>query len=253
MKRPVAIALLIMVFASSFTATVFPVSISEAVPNPDHMFVGTSNDLSGISLDPAHGTIELTLNVYETLVAFDKEKTESYVGKLASSWSISADGKEYTFVIRQNVRFHNNKTLTTEDVEYTFKRILVTDFQNYAGFFFYDAIFGLTGSRDAQGNIVVTSQQLDSAVTRTSTTVTFHLSRIYPPFLQLLSLPCSSIICKDWCIALGDWPGTWNNWTEYNRTFDMIDQQDMSPPGPHLNAACGTGPFMFDCFQPGGE
>ncbi len=41
---------------------------------------------------------------------------------LAESWSNSADGLTYEFVLRQGVRFHNGEPLTADDVKFSFER-----------------------------------------------------------------------------------------------------------------------------------
>ena len=41
---------------------------------------------------------------------------------LAESWSASADGLTYEFVLRQGVRFHNGDPVTPEDVKFSFER-----------------------------------------------------------------------------------------------------------------------------------
>jgi peptide/nickel transport system substrate-binding protein len=43
--------------------------------------------------------------------------------RLATSWKPSKGGSVWTFKIRQGVKFHNGKTLTAEDVVYTFKEL----------------------------------------------------------------------------------------------------------------------------------
>jgi peptide/nickel transport system substrate-binding protein len=43
-------------------------------------------------------------------------------GSLAESWSVSADGLVYEFVLRQGVKFHNGDPVTTEDVKFSFDR-----------------------------------------------------------------------------------------------------------------------------------
>jgi ABC-type transport system substrate-binding protein len=39
---------------------------------------------------------------------------------IASKWDISADGKTWTFTIRDGVKWHNGQTLTAEDINFTF-------------------------------------------------------------------------------------------------------------------------------------
>ncbi len=41
-------------------------------------------------------------------------------GDLATDWSVSDDGLEWTFTLRQGVTFHNGDPFTADDVLYTF-------------------------------------------------------------------------------------------------------------------------------------
>src|SRR5207253_9878310 len=41
---------------------------------------------------------------------------------LAESWSASADGLTYEFVLRKGVRFHNGETVTADDVKFSYER-----------------------------------------------------------------------------------------------------------------------------------
>ena len=41
---------------------------------------------------------------------------------IAESWTTSEDGKTYTFKIRDDVKFHNGKAVTAEDIEYSWDR-----------------------------------------------------------------------------------------------------------------------------------
>jgi len=245
----------LLIVASLMLTCLSSLFILRAVADMDSMVIG-GDGVPGL-VDPAtiRGTplLQLCLNVYETLIFFDREKIDSFIPGLATSWQISPDGLTYVFTIRQGVTFQNGNPLTTADVEYSFKRILVTDDNlSYASWLFYDALFGLPGSHDSQGNIIVNSSQINNAITRNDTTVTFHLAHPYPPFMQILAA-YGFVVNKDWCIALGDWPGTWDNWTAYNRQPTAINKQNRAPPGPHVNAMCGTGPYKLDYIKSGVE
>ncbi len=76
-------------------------------------------------LDPhkatAAATEEIIFNVYEGLLKSDPKG--ELVPALAESWTVDDGGKLYTFKLRQNVVFHNGRTMTAEDVKFTFDRI----------------------------------------------------------------------------------------------------------------------------------
>jgi peptide/nickel transport system substrate-binding protein len=64
-------------------------------------------------------------NIYEGLTAIDRDlKT---VPGLAESWTISPDGKTYTFKLRSGVKFHDGSAMEAEDVASTVKRLLSKD------------------------------------------------------------------------------------------------------------------------------
>jgi ABC-type transport system substrate-binding protein len=43
---------------------------------------------------------------------------------LAESWTMSPDGKSWTFKLRQGVKFHNGREFVADDVKYTYERAL---------------------------------------------------------------------------------------------------------------------------------
>jgi peptide/nickel transport system substrate-binding protein len=47
---------------------------------------------------------------------------EPVAPSLAQSWSQSADGLSYDFILRPGVKFHNGETVTAEDVKFSFER-----------------------------------------------------------------------------------------------------------------------------------
>ena len=83
------------------------------------------------SLDPAQTkdmvTWSFMYNVSDPLVYFNWE-TQEYEPAVATEWVISDDGLEYTFTIREGVKFHNGDTLTADDVVYSLNRAIASSF-----------------------------------------------------------------------------------------------------------------------------
>ncbi len=78
------------------------------------------------NLDPANATNstvdQLVTGPYDTLVQFTAGET-SVTPRLATDWSVSEDGLEYTLNLREGVVFHDGSPLTAEDSKFTLDRL----------------------------------------------------------------------------------------------------------------------------------
>jgi len=76
------------------------------------------------TLDPhkttALSSAEVDYVLYDTLTVQDYDNTVK--PGLAEKWTVSPDGKTYTFTLRRGVRFHSGKPFTSRDVKFTFER-----------------------------------------------------------------------------------------------------------------------------------
>ena len=86
---------------------------------------GSTNDIDGfnpfkIVEIPSYEVMGLT---YDLLVEFCP-KDSSPVPGLADSWETSEDGLTWTFHLNKDAKWHDGKPVTSEDVAYTFQRIL---------------------------------------------------------------------------------------------------------------------------------
>ena len=62
--------------------------------------------------------------MFDNLIRRDpRDSGKTIIPDLAHSWKISADGKTYTFFLREGVQFHDGAEFTAEDVKATFDRI----------------------------------------------------------------------------------------------------------------------------------
>ena len=86
--------------------------------------IGVTADLDS-SLDPhvsssSAATREILFNVFEGLVKPDSEG--NLVPAIAESYSVNDTADEYTFVLRQGVKFHNGQDVTVDDVVWSLSR-----------------------------------------------------------------------------------------------------------------------------------
>ena len=68
---------------------------------------------------------------YDFLVGFDA-KDLSPRPELAESWTVSPDGKTWTFKVRQGVKWQDGQPLTAKDVAFTYNYIVKNDLQTLA-------------------------------------------------------------------------------------------------------------------------
>ena len=83
-------------------------------------------DQSPVGLDPdivtAFSSFAVVDQIYEGLLEVNSKL--QLEPALATSWTVSPDGLSYTFELRQGVKFHNGRAMTSADVVYSFDRIM---------------------------------------------------------------------------------------------------------------------------------
>lgn len=101
------------------TTTVPPLRVKET------LVMGTTDDV-GTTLDPAEAYdlfgVNLLYNVGRGLTRFE-EVSGRVVPDLATTWTVSADGKVYTLELRQDAKFHDGTPLTADAVKFSWDRV----------------------------------------------------------------------------------------------------------------------------------
>jgi peptide/nickel transport system substrate-binding protein len=160
----------------------FMVSVFSAVQaqETERFVMGIEDEVS--NLDPGETTISVNERVasliFDGLVEYGE--ANKIVPGIAKDWSISEDGLEYTFELREGVLFHNGQELTAEDVEYTYQRILNPDYGS-----------GLRAKIESVESIEVIDDY----------TIKFTLSEPYSPFILAMTF---GILPKEYAEEVGD-------------------------------------------------
>ncbi|HEY9854091.1 MAG TPA: ABC transporter substrate-binding protein, partial [Stenomitos sp.] len=162
---------------------------SAAQAKPQVLRLGLQDNPS--TLDPALASNVPAIGVshwlYNGLVTFDS--AARVVPDLAERYTVSPDGKHYTFTLRPGVRFHDGHPLTSEDVRYSLTRLLRPETKS-PGASFYRAIVGAPEALDGKGQAVA------GIATPDARTVVITLSEPQPTFLQVLGLSYAAIVPK---------------------------------------------------------
>ena len=202
----------------------------------------------GGTLDPARAcgvtSMRIVSNCYDTLVTYDRGRMDRFRPLLVTevpsleNGRISPDGLTYRFTIRSDA------PLTSEDVEYSFKRTMIrgeSGMLREALLGNDSVVEGWCNSTGCYYDVIVDFEDIDNAVEAEGNDVVFHLAKIYPPFMHVLTLSSSSILSKAWCVEAGDWPGTEETWESYIGDGSPLDF-----------ATQGYGPFIFErCYNTG--
>ena len=149
------------------------------------------NESSGIlSLDPAYASGQSTIwpcnQLYNGLV--DMDENLQVVPAIAKSWTISEDGKIYTFILRNDVRFHQTdffpfekpRYVTAADFVYSLSRIVSSEVASPGAWIFQKV------KRDEQGNPAFKALN--------DTVLQIELTDPFPPFLGILTMKYCSVV-----------------------------------------------------------
>lgn len=172
---------------------------------------------SGTTFDAASRTI------YNRLVEFEHGETSTVPG-LAESWDISEDGLEYTFNLRQGVKFHTtsyftpSRDMNADDVIFSFERQRLADgpWYEYATGISWEYFNGMS-----MPDLIKEIVRVDDY------TVKFVLNRPEAPMVANLAMDFASIVSKEYADQL-----------EEAGTKERLNQEPI-----------GTGPFQFLAYQ----
>ncbi|MEL0628665.1 ABC transporter substrate-binding protein [Psychromonas aquatilis] len=114
----------------SITGLTFALStsvVSAATPK-DSLVVGWQFD-DIISLDSAEvfefSGSEIVGNTYDRLIGYDPDDVSNIFGIAAESWTISEDGKTFTFKMRKGIKFASGNELTADDAAFSLQRAVI--------------------------------------------------------------------------------------------------------------------------------
>jgi ABC-type transport system substrate-binding protein len=177
------------------------------------------NESAGIStLDPAFAKdlphIWACNQLYNGLVALDEELT--IIPAIAKSWTIDSTALIYTFILRDDIYFHesevfDNKTriVTAHDFVYSFNRLLAPGLSSPGTWIFNQVA-------KSHGNYAFNALN--------DTTLEIRLSSPFPAFLGVLAMTYASVVPKEAVESYG---------------------------AAFRNKPVGTGPFRFQYWKEG--
>ncbi len=146
---------------------------------------------------------DLALQVYDRLISFDS--LLNIIPELASHWEISPDGKLYTFHLRTDVYFHDNKCfpngkgrkMTARDVEYSLVRCCNPKTRSVHFWAFNDRVAGAAEYNAAQLAGANSPQSVSGIRAINDSTLEIELIRAHAPFLLTLANSLGCVVPRE--------------------------------------------------------
>ena len=164
---------------------------ADAPKNGGTITVTYQNDVT--TLDPAIGydwqNWSLIKSVFDRLMDY-KPGTTELVPSLADSYTVSPDGKVYTFRLKHGVLFQNGREMKAADVKYSIERSVNPKTQS-PGSGFFASLDGYQAVVDGKTTTLSGVKAVDDY------TVQFTLSHPDATFLQVLALNFASVVPKE--------------------------------------------------------
>ncbi|MFQ5840570.1 MAG: ABC transporter substrate-binding protein [Candidatus Methylomirabilales bacterium] len=144
------------------------------------------------SLDPAHITDTVSHSVaseiFDGLVEFDEHL--KIRPAIAQSWTISPDGRTYTFTLRKGVRFHNGREVRAEDFRYSFERLLKPETRS-------ERTWILEKLKGARAFMAEQAKRVSGIRVLGPYRLALDLEEPFAPFLALLAYPSASVLPRE--------------------------------------------------------
>ncbi|MBI1757388.1 MAG: peptide ABC transporter substrate-binding protein [Fimbriimonas ginsengisoli] len=145
------------------------------------------------SLDPGivqdGDTIDLIQQVFEGLVAWGENNQP--VPNLATGWTISPDGKTYTFTIKKGVKFHNGRELEAEDFKFAMERTCNPKFNSQTAENYLGDIVGVMDKLHGK------AKNISGISAPDKTTLKITIDKPRPHFLGKLTYPCAFAVARE--------------------------------------------------------
>ncbi len=152
--------------------------------------------------------------LYDGLLEFDVNLNP--VPAIAREWSVSRDGLEYRFVLRDDVLFHNGRYVVAEDFVWSFSRIFDPEREGHG--LGGEYLLRIAGAAEyAEGK----ADHISGLVAESDSTLVIRLAEPYGSFLAVLAMDQTKVLARE-------------------AFADGAEAYDRAP--------VGTGPFLYEDF-----
>ena len=145
---------------------------------------------------------------------------------LAQGWDVSADGRVYTFYLERDVRFHNGRPLTADDVIFSWERAASPLTESSTVLIYLGDIVGLPEFHAGQTETIEGLAALDDY------TIQVTLDAAKPYFLAKLTYPTSWIVDR-FNVQMPSWDQHPNGTGPFRHRQHLIDELFLLERNPY--------------------
>ena len=171
-KSIFALTVVVFLLLGLFSCGNSTTAAEDITAKKDTLIVGQIVEPATLDTIATSDNFSVHYQLYDTLIREANDEDRTLIPSLAERWEVSKDGKEITFYIRNNVKFHNGDVMTAEDVAFTINRAIESPFTT-----------------------MMTSSMEKAEVTGDNT-VKVTLKYAYGPALRCFVTPALQIQCK---------------------------------------------------------
>jgi peptide/nickel transport system substrate-binding protein len=199
------------------------------------LVVEAPHEIDPVAVDSVYDALPVG-QIFDGLVALDPGL--NIVPALADTWTISRDGRVYTFHLREGVRFHDATPLTSADVVYSLRRLLDPGrVKKSIGVSYLQVVDGAPAYSAGRSRALPGVRAIDA------NRVEIRLARPYLSFLDVLAMDDLRIVPEKSLTALGEkafhrapigtGPFRFASWTDTELTLSA--NQDYFGGAPYLD------------------
>ena len=216
---------------------------------------------------------------YETLMISDRSNEGFFIGVLADSWSLSSDGKKYTFNLKHGITYHDRTPFNAYTMKYSIERMMLINDKSGPAYLLQEYILG--------GNILLQNDDINITEAKTYLSacgiqapsdyvLEIVIDSPFIPFLTIIAnfalaispaaviqhLPSNYTTNQSdnefGMITLTDLFPNLNDWTKLGLEANhdpaisgIVPQADTSRPSFNswfLNHMVGTGPWVLESY-----
>ncbi|HKL13644.1 MAG TPA: ABC transporter substrate-binding protein [Halanaerobiales bacterium] len=216
--------LFVLLLVSLFIVGVFSVGVL-AQEDEKVIRVGmwsSPGNMSAINADSSYGYFVVTF-VYDTMA--EMRPDFSFKGRLADDWTVSEDGKTFTFNLNPDATWHDGEALTAEDVLFTIKTVATPGVETNRG----SAIRAIEGL-DSNGKLAEGEEEISGVEVQGTHQIAITTKTALDPARFLEQFATNLYILPQ-------------------HLLEGVAPEDLSKSEVLLNPTVGSGPFKFVKYE----